>query len=187
MRPPLRSRDITRTALVIAGIGFVAYGAFLVLTTVGTASIVGLGLWLAAAVIVHDGVFVPVVTVLGRILFGPRTAPEPDSAMTSESAEHARGHRILAARRRPPVRNALSDRTALFGHRALAVTRALLVAASLVSAVVVPEIWAQGRGAANPTILPGDYAGNLLVLWGVVAAASVIVLTIGLIAARRRR
>ena len=40
--------------------------------------------------------------------------------------------------------------------------------------VVVPEIWAQHLGTANPTILPGDYAGRLLVVLAVVAGLTLV-------------
>ncbi|HEY0240688.1 MAG TPA: hypothetical protein VGC37_18825 [Friedmanniella sp.] len=51
--------------------------------------------------------------------------------------------------------------------------------------VVVPEIWAQHLGTANPTVLPGDYATRLLVVLAVVAALTLT--AAGAATARERR
>ncbi|MBM6589362.1 hypothetical protein [Brevibacterium sp. RIT 803] len=154
-----------RTSLVLIGIGIASYGAFLVLTRFGLDQIIGLAIWLAAAVVLHDFVLVPVVTLIARFAFGQKTRSlaEPGSAGSGS------GFRLIP------------------GSRRLAITRTLLVAACLISVVVVPEIVALGRGVANPTILPGDYAHNLLWLWAFVVAAVFTVLGVGLIAARLRR
>ena len=149
-----------RTSLVLAGIGIASYGAFLVLTRFGLDQIIGLAIWLAAAVVLHDFVLVPIVTLIARFAFGRKSRSLAGSG--------------------PDLRPNP-------GSRQLAITRALLVTASFISAIVVPEIVALGRGVANPTILPGDYAHNLLWLWAFVIAAVVAVLGLGLIAARLRR
>ncbi|TSI19541.1 hypothetical protein [Brevibacterium aurantiacum] len=154
-----------RTSLVLVGIGIASYGAVLVLARFGLDQIIGLAIWLAAAVVLHDFILVPIVTLIARFAFGQKTS----SLAGSGSAESG------------------SDFRPNPGSRRLAIVRALLVSASLISVVVVPEIVALGRGVANPTILPGDYAHNLLWLWAFVLAAVVAVLGIGLIAARLRR
>lgn len=51
--------------------------------------------------------------------------------------------------------------------------------------VVVPEIWAQHLGTANPTVLPGDYGARLGVVLAVVAVLSL--LAAGVTVVRRRR
>ena len=53
--------------------------------------------------------------------------------------------------------------------------------------VVVPEIWAQHLGTANPTVLPGDYAGRLLVVLAVVAGLTLVAVAVATARARRPR
>lgn len=49
-----------------------------------------------------------------------------------------------------------------------AVAQVGFVVGGVLTLFVVPEIWAQGRGNPNPTILVGDYAMRLLVAWVVI-------------------
>lgn len=58
------------------------------------------------------------------------------------------------------------------------------VTGAVLSLLVVPEIWAQSRGSANPTILVGDYALRLTLVWAGIAA---IVLVTWRVAVRRSR
>jgi hypothetical protein len=55
---------------------------------------------------------------------------------------------------------------------------------AVLSLFVLPEIWAQSRGSANPTILVGDYVLRLAVVWAAIAA---VVLVIWRTAVRRAR
>ena len=55
---------------------------------------------------------------------------------------------------------------------ALAVAKGAFVVSGLLVLVVVPELWAQHLGTANPTVLPGRYGLRLLATVAVVAAAS---------------
>jgi hypothetical protein len=58
------------------------------------------------------------------------------------------------------------------------------VMGAVLSLFVLPEIWAQGRGSPNPTILVGDYAGRLAIVW---AAIALVVLVTWRVAVRRAR
>jgi len=66
------------------------------------------------------------------------------------------------------------------------VLQGALVLAALMTALVVPEILKQGIGSANPTILPLDYAGNLLRFSAGLALVTAAVVAIVLLRARRR-
>ncbi|WP_194411034.1 hypothetical protein [Microbacterium cremeum] len=85
-----------------------------------------------------------------------------------ESAMHARWWR--GAERRPEV--------------VTAVAQLGFVTGAVLSLYVLPEIWAQGRGSPNPTILVGDYATRLVVVWAVIA---LVVLVTWRVAVRRDR
>lgn len=63
--PPL-SRALTRVRLVVGvlGVALAVYGVFLVVRTVPWTSYLAIGLWLAGAVVLHDAVLVPAVSVL---------------------------------------------------------------------------------------------------------------------------
>ena len=56
----------------------------------------------------------------------------------------------------------------------LALIKAGFVVAGVLVLAVVPEIWAQHLGTANPTVLPSDYAGHLLAALTVIAALTVV-------------
>ena len=57
-----------RTILVAAGIGLAAYGVFRLVTQIAPGTLVLVALWLAAAVVVHDGLLSPAVVGLGWLL-----------------------------------------------------------------------------------------------------------------------
>lgn len=61
----MRFARITLSAL---GIGLVAVGAWSALTSLGAAQLVGLAVWLAAAVVVHDGVVGPATAVTSGLV-----------------------------------------------------------------------------------------------------------------------
>lgn len=60
------------------------------------------------------------------------------------------------------------------------------VVAGVLVLVVVPEIWAQDLGPANPTILPSDYSGRLTVVLAVVFAVTLMA-ALGALARERYR
>ncbi len=68
---------------------------------------------------------------------------------------------------------------------ALAWLKGGFVVGGVLVLVVVPEIWAQHLGTANPTILPGDYTGRLLLVLAVVAVLT-LVAVVGATARGRR-
>lgn len=82
----------------------------------------------------------------------------------------ALAHRVL--RRRPGA--------------TLALVKGGFIVAGVLVLVVVPEIWAQQLGPANPTILPSDYSGRLTVVLAVVAAVT-LVAAVGASVRRRYR
>ncbi len=64
------------------------------------------------------------------------------------------------------------------------VAEAGFVVGVLLTAVVVPELIAQARGARNPTVVPGDYLARLGVVW--LGIAAIVVLISSIIVLRRR-
>lgn len=134
-----------RIALAAAGIGLGVYGAVLAVTTLAPPQLLGLAVWLAAVVVVHDGVVAPVT-----------------SALRARWWRHADGRPVVLT----------------------VVAQVGFVTGAVVSLFVLPEIWAQDRGSANPTILVGDYALRLALVWAIIAT---VVLVTGRIAVRRSR
>jgi hypothetical protein len=126
---------LARGLLIAAGLGLAGYGAVLLLTTLSPWQLVALALWLAAVVVVHDGLLAPLTSAL-RVRWW-RGAPQ-----------------------RPPL--------------VTAIAQVGFVVGGVLTLFVVPELWAQGRGSANPTILVGDYAIRLLVVWAVIALAVLV-------------
>lgn len=59
-----------RIALVAAGVAGLVAGAALLVTTVRPGGIVGLGVWLLAALVLHDGLLAPVTFLGNRVLRG---------------------------------------------------------------------------------------------------------------------
>ncbi|WP_211879200.1 hypothetical protein [Pseudarthrobacter albicanus] len=68
---------ITRYVLGVAGAGLIGYGLLGLPTKLGPAELIGLLIWLAVAVLLHDGVMVPVSTLAGAGLtrVGSRLRP----------------------------------------------------------------------------------------------------------------
>ena len=69
---------------------------------------------------------------------------------------------------------------------ALAVVTAAFLLAGLLALVVVPELWAQHLGPANPTVLPGAYGLRLLAVVLVLAATSSVAVAFLVRRSRRR-
>lgn len=55
---------LARAALVLAGIGMLGFGVATLATTLSLEDLVWLAVWLAAAIVIHDGVLVPLLSVL---------------------------------------------------------------------------------------------------------------------------
>jgi hypothetical protein len=64
------------------------------------------------------------------------------------------------------------------------IVQAGVVVGGILTLFVVPEIWAQGRGNPNPTILVGDYAFRLVAVWAVIGLT---VLAVTRVVIRRSR
>jgi hypothetical protein len=69
---------------------------------------------------------------------------------------------------------------------ALGVLKAGFVVAGVLALVVAPEIWAQHLGTANPTILPGNYLGRLVVVLAVIAGLTLATTLAVAVQARQR-
>lgn len=80
---------------------------------------------------------------------------------------------------------ALAHRVLRDHDPALGWLKAGFVVAGVLVLVVVPAIWARHLGTANPTILPGDYAGRLLVVLAVIAGLTLVLALAGVLRARR--
>jgi hypothetical protein len=59
-----------RVALIGIGVAGLVVGAALLVTTVRPSGLVGVGLWLVAALVLHDGVLAPAAFTLNRVLRG---------------------------------------------------------------------------------------------------------------------
>ena len=107
----------------------------------------GLLLWLAAAIVLHDGILVPVITGLNRAFGG-------------------------------------------LGQRApqllVWVVRVALLVGGIVTLIVVPTIFAQRAGNANPTVLPNDYGRNLALFWAALIVVTAIVCAVVYLRTRRQ-
>lgn len=139
---------VVRTALGAIGAGCAGFGVFTLVTTQRPAALVWVLVWLAATVVIHDGLLVPGVSF-------------------------ARAG-LRAAGRRLPVTVVASVEVGFMVFATIAL-------------FVVPEIWAQRRGNANPTVLQGDYGTRLLMLGILIACVVVIVSASAMVRARIRR
>ncbi|MBF4590973.1 hypothetical protein [Curtobacterium sp. VKM Ac-1395] len=135
-----------RIVLVVLGVLVLAFGAYVLVTTVKPNRIGGLAVWLIAAVVLHDAILSPFVVLVG---LGLRRA--------------GRALRVWV----------------------LVVVQTAVVLGSVLALVVVPEIAAKAHGAKNPTVVPFDYTGRLLLVEGVLLVVVVAALVIGFVTARR--
>ncbi|GAB3137000.1 hypothetical protein [Marisediminicola antarctica] len=72
----------------------------------------------------------------------------------------------------------------------LVIIQGAIVVGAIMALIVFPQIVKQGIGTLNPTILPLDYAANLVLFYGVLAAATAVTIAVYLRArpqSRRRR
>ncbi|WP_051143092.1 hypothetical protein [Humibacter albus] len=71
-----RTLRAARASCAVIGSALTAVGVYFLLTTEPPAALVGLVVWLAAAVLLHDGVFAPAVHLVNRMLdHGSRGLP----------------------------------------------------------------------------------------------------------------
>jgi hypothetical protein len=134
-----------RLVLVVAGVALLGFGGVVFLLDVNPSNYPGLAIWLAGAIVLHDGVAALAVfgaTVLVR-----------------------RAHGIPFVVR--------------------AIVQGAAVVALVVTVLVLPEFLAIAMGPANPSVLPLDYAGNLLLFHAGLVAVTVVAIVIAL-ALRRR-
>ncbi|MFC8732490.1 hypothetical protein ACFT5B_08525 [Luteimicrobium sp. NPDC057192] len=158
--PDGRAVRVARVVLVVAGVAGLTVGGWK-LTALHGYQLRALGVWLVSALVLHDGVLVPAVTlalVVGSLVLG-RLA-----------GRGVRGHRWRAPR----------------GAGTLVAT--CLAVGGVLTLVVLPELHAQSLGPANPTVVPGDYGRHLVLTWVVLAVVAVAgTLTLGLRDRARRR
>jgi hypothetical protein len=69
----------------------------------------------------------------------------------------------------------------------LAIVQSAIVVGAIVSLIVFPQIVKQGIGTLNPTILPLDYAANLVLFYGVLVAVTAVAIAVYLRVTARRR
>ncbi|WP_354191447.1 hypothetical protein [Arthrobacter sp. UYCu712] len=80
------SVNAVRIALGLAGAGLIGYGLLGLPTQLGPAQLLGLLTWLAAAVLLHDGVIVPLSTLAGAGLTRLGSGLRPASAAVLRGA-----------------------------------------------------------------------------------------------------
>ena len=88
MKPATPTRSVTaaRVLLGLAGAGFIGYGLLGLPTQLGPAQLIGLLTWMAAAVLLHDGVIVPLSTLAGAALTRTGSRLRPASAAVVRGA-----------------------------------------------------------------------------------------------------
>ncbi|MCB5291945.1 hypothetical protein [Arthrobacter sp. SO3] len=75
-----------RAALGVAGAAMVVYGLLGLPTQLGSAQLIGLLTWMAVAILIHDGVIVPLSTLAGAGLTRAGTKLQPRSAAVLRGA-----------------------------------------------------------------------------------------------------
>lgn len=126
---------IWRIALVVVGIAFLAVGGLVLLDDVVPKRYGGILLWLAGAIVIHDGIVAGLVIALNLML-----------------RKVGRGVPLGV----------------------LAIVQGAIVVGAIVSLIVFPQIVKQGIGTLNPTILPLNYAANLVLFYGVLVAVTAL-------------
>ncbi|WP_227497188.1 hypothetical protein [Planctomonas psychrotolerans] len=126
-----------RVVLLVVGVLTLAWGGYVLLDTQRPDQVVGVLVWIVAAIVVHDGILAPLVLAASVVL-------------------------RRSGRRLPGV--------------VLAILQGAVVVGVIFTLVVVPEIYAKTLGPANPTVLPGDYAFRLGMLWLVLALLTALLI-----------
>jgi len=120
-----------RIVLAVTGIALGLFGVGRLLTQVPAPSLIGLGIWLIAALVIHDGIASPLILAVGALV--GRVPP--------------RGRRYLQAG---------------------------LIMAAMVTVLAVPMIYRRGSQPASKALLDQNYGGNLTLLLGVIAGATLL-------------
>jgi hypothetical protein len=120
-----------RVILAIAGITLGLFGVGRLVTQIPAPSLVGLGIWLLAALLIHDGIVSPFILAVGALV--GRVPP--------------RGRRYLQAG---------------------------LIMAAMVTVLAVPMMYRRGSQPASKALLDQNYGGNLTLLLGVIAGATLL-------------
>ena len=136
-----------RLVLVVAGVALLGFGGIVFLLDVNPATYPGIAIWLAGAIVLHDG-----VAALG--VFGATVLVR-------------RAHGIPFVVR--------------------AIVQGAAVVSLIVTVLVLPEFLAIAMGPRNPSVLPLDYAGNLLLFHTGLAAVTVVAIAVALTVRRSRR
>jgi hypothetical protein len=136
-----------RLALVAVGVALLGVGGVIFLIDVNPATYPGVAVWLAGAIVLHDG---------GAAL-----------AVFGATVLVRRAHGIPFVVR--------------------AIVQGAAGVALVVTVLVVPEFLAIALGPANPSVLPLDYAGNLLLFHAALAAVTALAIVIALALRRTAR
>ncbi len=67
-RTPGRAMTVVRVVLIAGGLAFLALGGLVLLLDVNPARYLGIALWFAGAIVVHDALIAPGVVVVGIVL-----------------------------------------------------------------------------------------------------------------------
>ena len=134
-----------RIALAITGVSLGAFGVFRLLTEIPTGSLIKVGVWLLAALIIHDLVISPAVVSLGWTL-------------RHKVADRERKHLQFA-----------------------------LIMIAAVTVIALPMIVLRGSQPPVKALLLRDYAANLGLLIGLIAAVTVLSYAVRVVRDRHRR
>ncbi|MBM7471569.1 hypothetical protein [Subtercola frigoramans] len=149
-----KAMTVARPILIGAGVLGLVLGAVVMVSKQSPVQIVGVGLWMLGAIILHDAVLSPLVLVASVLV--RRASRRPASASVSSSAQShsAQSRRVWRG--------------------VLLIVQGAVIVGAILTLVVVPEIYAKTLGTANPTILPSDYGLRLGLMWIVIAAVTAI-------------
>jgi hypothetical protein len=136
-----------RLVLVAVGIALLGFGGVVFLLDVNSATYPGVALWLAGAIVLHDGV--AALAVFGATVLVRR----------------ARGIPFVVR----------------------AIVQGAAVVALVVTVLVLPEFLAIAMGPANLSVLPLDYAGNLLLFHAGLVTVTAVAIVIALVLRRTGR
>jgi hypothetical protein len=120
-----------RIVLAAAGIALGLFGVGRLVTQIPVPGLVGLAVWLIAALVIHDGIASPLVVAAGALV--ARVPP--------------RGRRYLQAG---------------------------LIVAVMVTVLAVPMIYRRGSQPASKALLDQNFGGNLTLLLGLIAGATLL-------------
>ena len=134
--------------LIAFGLALIGVGGIVLVQDVAPTNYLGIVIWFAGAILLHDG-------IVAIAAFGLQLA-------------------LRRVGRRIPL--------AVF-----AIVQAAIVIGAIMALIVFPQIYKKAIGANNPTVVPLDYAGNLVLFYVALAAVTAIAVIGYLLIAPRRQ